>query len=480
MPRFKPSRTTVAVVVATTVLAVVTSFAAGGDSGGVNAGGANSGGVNSGGANAGGGTLSGGAGGGGPGGGGPTTPVVSGDDSTPGDILVKLRNDQALSPLLIKYGLVMIDRFGTRPIYRLQMIGSSSTGGILDQLKLEPDVLIAEPNYIQRSPEARKNSAWAIGTPEDYAAQWAPSAMRLTEAQALSTGAGVRVAVLDTGVDTTHPALQGHLAPGFDFVDFDTDPSEGGTLTSAGFGHGTHVAGLIAMVAPDATIVPYRVLDGNGVGNVWVLAEALLRAIDPDGNPDTDDGAQIVNMSLGTLSRTRLFASIAQLASCTAADPDVADTDISDAGYDADATRCSKFGGVVIVAAAGNDASDAVREYPAAEGASSLLAVAASGSDRRLAKFSNFGSWVQIAAPGDLITSTFPGGGYATWSGTSMASPLVAGTAALLHQREPNLSAADIARRLQRSSGTLCGSRLPSLDAAAALGAAAAPALACQ
>ncbi len=397
--------------------------------------------------------------------------AARGEEAAPGEILVKMRSDAALNPLLIKYGLTVVDRFGSRPIFRLKTIGATSTATALAALPSEPEVLIVEPNFIHQSPEARRNQPWAIGTAQTYAVQWAPQAMRLPEAQLRATGAGVRVAVLDTGVDRTHPLLRGRLLPGFDFVDFDADPSEVGGVGNPGFGHGTHVAGLIAMVAPDAKIMPFRVLDMDGVGNVWVLAEALLRAVDPDGNPDTDDGAHVINMSLGTLNRTRLFESIAQLVSCTPADPDLPETDVTDPGYNDDKTRCSRFGGIVIVAASGNDASAAVKQYPAAEGFKGLLAVAATGADGKLATFSNFGSWILIAAPGELITSAIPGGGFATWSGTSMASPLVAGTAALLHQREPALKPDEIVRRLQQSSSNLCGTNLHQLDAAAALGA---------
>ncbi len=397
--------------------------------------------------------------------------AARGEEFASGEILVKMRSDAALNPLLLKYSLTMVDRFGSRPIFRLKTIGAASAASVLAALQIEPDVLVAEPNFIQQSPEARRNQPWAIGSAQAYATQWAPQAMRLAEAQQRATGAGVRVAVLDTGVDLNHPLLLGRLLPGFDFVDFDADPSEVGGIGNPGFGHGTHVAGLIAMVAPDAKIMPFRVLDADGVGNVWVLAEALLRAVDPDGNPDTDDGAHIINMSLGTLNRTRLFDSIAQLASCTPADPALPETDLSDPGYNDDKARCGRFGGVVIVAASGNDASSAIKQYPAAEGFKGLLAVAATGADGKLAKFSNFGSWIQIAAPGDLITSSIPGGGFATWSGTSMASPLVAGTAALLHQREPALKPDEIVRRLQQSGGNLCGINLRQLDAAAALGA---------
>src|SRR5205085_8027847 len=124
--------------------------------------------------------------------------------------------------------------------------------------------LIAEGNAVHGTPEARKNAVWAIGSAQAFAQQWAPTALRIAEAQRFSTGAGIRIAVLDTGVDATHPLLAGHLLPGYDFVDDDADPSEEGTVGDAGFGHGTHVAGLIAMVAPSVQIMPLRVLDKNG------------------------------------------------------------------------------------------------------------------------------------------------------------------------------------------------------------------------
>jgi subtilisin family serine protease len=413
----------------------------------------------------------GGSGGGGGGGDG---------DTVASEILVKMRSETPLNALLLKYGLTMVDRFGSRPIFRLKTIGPANVGNVVNALSAEPDVLVAEPNYVQSTPEARRNQPWAIGNPQAFAAQWAPQAMRLPEALARATGAGVRVAVLDTGVDATHPMLQGHLLPGFDFVDFDANPAEVGNVGNPGFGHGTHVAGLVAMVAPEAMIVPYRVLDASGQGNVWVLAEALLRAVDPDGNPDTDDGAHIVNLSLGTLSRTRLFNAVAQLVTCTPPDAGLPETELDDRGYDVDRTRCSHFGGVVVVAASGNDGSSAVREYPAAEGFKGLIAVAASGSDGKLAKFSNSGSWIQMAAPGDLLTSAIPGGGLATWSGTSMASPLVAGTAALVRQANPGMPADDVARRVVRSTSALCGTNLRQLDAAAALNAPASPSRSCR
>ena len=405
-----------------------------------------------------------------------------GDATIAGEVLVKLRATGALDPLLAKYPLAVVDRFGQRPIYRLKVGGSATVHDVLAALGAEPDVLIAEPNFIHSSPEARKNVVWTIGTPTAYATQWALQSIRLPDAHRIATGNGVRVAVLDTGVDRTHPLLAGKLLPGFDFVDFDTDPSEGSAL-GVGYGHGTHVAGLVELAAPGATIIPLRVLDAAGQGNAWVLAEAMLYAVDPDGDPETDDGAHVINMSLGTISRTRLFDAMSQLVTCAVPDAgeliDPAD-DVSDPGYDGDKRRCANFGGAVVVAAAGNDASDSVREYPAAEGAYGLIAVAASSATGGLAKFSNFGSWIDVAAPGDAISSSVPGGGYGTWSGTSMAAPLASGVAALVREANPQLDADSIVRRVVLRSSTLCGTALHQLDALAALLDAPAPAIACH
>ena len=405
-----------------------------------------------------------------------------GDAQVAGEILVRLSNAAALGPLLQKHQLSLVSQFGARPIYRLQVIGLADTGAKIEALALEPQVLIAEPNSVNRSPEARRANAWTIGTPQAYAAQWAPAALRLPQAHALSTGAGMRVAVLDTGIDAAHPALAGRLLPGFDFVDFDNDPAEvGSAATSPSFGHGTHVAGIVAMVAPGAKIMPLRVLDADGAGNAWVLADAMLYAVDPDRNPATDDGAQVLNLSLGTLSRTAILDTIGTLATCTIPAVVVAPIDdFSDPGFNADKQRCAALAGAVVVAAVGNDASAALRQYPAAERFYGLLAVGASNAASQLASFSNFGTWVDVTAPGEAITSTVPGGGFGTWSGTSMAAPMAAGAAALLRASEPNLAPRDVARRLARASADLCGSKLRRIDAAAALQISAAPASVCR
>ena len=397
---------------------------------------------------------------------------AAGEAEVLGEVLVKLTSTDALGPLLLKHQLTQVGQFGARPIFRLKVIGNADTHATIDALVAEPTVLIAEPNFVHQSPEARRgNNAWAIGTESAYVAQWAPGALHLAEAQALTKGAGMRVAVLDTGIDLVHPLFAGKLLPGHDFVDGDLDPSEVGSHTPLGsFGHGTHVAGLIALVAPGAQIMPLRVLDATGQGNAWVLAEALLYAVDPDGNTGTNDGAHVINLSLGSLGRTQILDTIGRLATC--AIPPVVlrpRDDLADPGYNGDRDRCNAFGGAVVVAAAGNDASDALREYPAAEGVYGLVAVAASTSASRLASFSNFGGWIDFAAPGEGITSSVPGGIYGTWSGTSMAAPLAAGTAALVRALNPGLSARDVARRLATTSGNLCGTKMRRLDAEAAV-----------
>jgi subtilisin family serine protease len=386
--------------------------------------------------------------------------------SVEGEIILRLRDQAQIAPLLVKYQLSLTGRLGSRPIYRLKVIGNASIADKINALRHEADVQSAQPNTTYGGIEPVKNVGWAIGDPQLSGTQWAGTAIRLEEAQRLSTGAGVRVAVLDTGVDLQHPALAGKLLPGFDFVDSDSDPSEVGSVVSPYFGHGTHVAGLIALVAPDARIMPLRILDANGVGNAWVLAEAMLYAVDPDGNPDTDDGAHVINLSLSSLTKTDLFATVAKLVSCNKGS--LGSNAIGGVGTLGDKARCTGFGGAVVVAAAGNRASDK-QEYPAAESSTALLSVAASNATGRLAGFSNYGGWIELAAPGDGIISTVPGGGYASWSGTSMAAPLASGAAALLRATDWNLQADQLLQRLRDSGDKLCGTGMKGLDIAAAL-----------
>jgi thermitase len=127
-------------------------------------------------------------------------------------------------------------------------------------------------------------------------------------------------------------------------------------------------------------------------------------------------------------------------------------------------------GGPVVVAAAGNSGPSTAYEYPAAESAPVVLAVAASTESDTLADFSTRGPWVDLAAPGQNILSSVPDNEYGTWSGTSMATPLVAGTAALVRARYPNLSAAQVAARIVSESAIIAGPVPHRVDAARAVG----------
>ncbi len=399
--------------------------------------------------------------------------VTSANGIVAGEVVVNLRDPASLQALLAEYGLSAIDQFGRRPIYRLSAAAGTDTEALAARLAADARVLYAEPNLLAETPEGRRRQLWAIGgDASTYATQWNTGALRLPEAHAINTGSNVTVAVLDSGVEASHPALAGRLAAGFDFVDFDAAPNEEGRAGDAGYGHGTHVASLVAQVAPAARIMPIRVLDAQGVGNIWVLAEGLLHAVDPDGVPGTDDGAKVINMSLGTTRPTRLLEDIIERVSCGD------DYDDDDDDGDDDVVRCAAQGGAVVVSAAGN-AGDTTRQYPAAEQHSGALAVAASAENGTLASFSTRGDWVQVAAPGELIYGAVPGGAYGVWNGTSMAAPMAAGAAALLRSRYPGWKPSDVTSKLMGNGRQLCGSPLKQIDAASALDGNSGPSLVC-
>lgn len=401
------------------------------------------------------------------------------------DLVLQLKPGHDITALSATYRLTVVMQFGQRPIYRVRAAPGQDSAALLLALQGDTAVRFAETDVENSAPEARNLSVWAIGGDVgSYATQWAPDALRLARAHTVSQGDGVRVAVLDSGADLNHPLLAPRLARaangqvlGRDFVGDDNDPSEEGAAGQAGYGHGTHVAGLVALAAPQARLMPVRVLDSSGRGNGWVLAEALAWAINPDGNPLTDDGAHVINLSLGSTQPTQLLKLVTGLATCDFDD----DSEIeNDPRFAADVARCAAGYQTVVVAAAGNTGSVDERLYPAAEQAKGSLAITASTQALRLADFANAGSWVSLAAPGERIISSVPGGSYGVWSGTSMAAPMAAGTAALVlsswpaggdRSRQPMRQwlAETVTQRLTGRAVKLCGTSMLQLDAAGAV-----------
>ena len=183
-------------------------------------------------------------------------------------------------------------------------------------------------------------------------------------------------------------------------------------------GHGTHVAGIAALVAPEAGLLIGRVLDADGRGDIFSVAAGIAWA--------TTQGASVINMSLGMLgTSTVLEYALAQADSL----------------------------GVVCVAAAGNNAGETPIEYPASS--AHVLAVAAIDESDRAATFTSYGSFVAISAPGVNIRSAFTGGTYALWNGTSMAAPFVSGSVALLRALHSGWTRVPVATRLAATARSL-------------------------
>jgi thermitase len=299
----------------------------------------------------------------------------------------------------------------SRAIYLLQAPPNSDLEQLAEAITADDRTIYAEPNRPTDAPEAIGRETFVWGGEDDgpYIGQYAPEMLGLPAAHALSQGAGVIVAVIDTGVQLNHPELAPRLTTArIDFVDGDSVPEdEFGTGNNYGAGHGTHVAGIIRLVAPQAQIMPIRVLDTDGRGYSATVAEAILFAL--------ENGANVINLSLGMPYASELLEDIIE-----------------------DATE----EGVVVVASAGN-LNSTQKQYPAAT--ECVISVTAVDANRVKADFASYGEWLLLSAPGMGIYSTLPVDGYGSWSGTSMAAPFAAGQAALLLGLNPNLNVVQVA-----------------------------------
>ena len=305
----------------------------------------------------------------------------------------------------------------------------------------------AEPDYIAAIPETELinhqlggtsalggPTTWAMAgglssaplgldlTPNDplFSQQWHQAKINTAGAWDLAKATGVVIAIVDTGSTCNHPDLVGKCLAGYDYANNDSDPTDDQ-------GHGTHVSGIAAAltnngvggagVAWDAKILPVKVLGASGSGSHSAIASGIIWA--------ADHGADVINMSLGGQFTTNALR-------------------------DAVAYAISK--NVVVVAAAGND-NTSNPSYPASY--PGVICVAATTQSDTKASFSNYGTCIDVASPGVGILSSVMNGSYQAWSGTSMASPIVAGLAGLLKGQNKAMSPDQVQRVIEDTADDL-------------------------
>lgn len=347
--------------------------------------------------------------------------------------------------LLIHQGIAASSAAGANLLVKFR------TGGPVDArtvpgigvtvLRVSPDrapALLASLRHDPRVEFAERDATLrAAAAPNDYwwPSQWSPLKVGAPAAWDLSTGSErTVVAVLDSGLDFSQPDLQGATVPGRDIVNSDADPRDD-------YGHGTQVAGVagarsnngigVASYCWRCSIMPVKVLGSTGTGSVSNVAAGIVWA--------TDHGARVINLSLGGAASATL-AEAAQYA------------------YDR---------GVVLVAAAGNSSSSAPT-YPAA--LPTVIGVAGSDASDQLTGTSNFGSWVEVAAPGCNFTTGLSSW-FGTFCGTSSAAPVVAGVAGLAISLAPGASNRQVEEAIESTAVPQPYVRYGRIDAAGALNA---------
>jgi len=331
------------------------------------------------------------------------------------DRILKRRQPQARTTETVGY-VGPDGRFGNRALHIVE-VNPASEEALVQALSQDPNIEFAE---LDRAIPP------AATTPNDtrYGAQWHLPKIQAPASWDGSKGDGIVIAVLDTGVDGTHPDLSGKLLPGWNAVD-------GGYDTADINGHGTAVAGTaaaqtdnttgVAGVAWNARILPVRITNSSDGYAYWSdIARGLQWA--------ADNGADVANISYG-VSNSATVANAAQY-------------------------MRSKNG--LVVVAAGNDGIDtAYADNPY------MITVSATDSSDAKASWSNYGAFIDVAAPGVSILTTSRGGSYGNWSGTSFASPVTAGVVAEIMGANPSLSPDQVERILKDSADKVAGAIHP-------------------
>ncbi len=362
-------------------------------------------------------TQGGGGGGGGTGG--------TGDEMITGQIVVTLAPDVTPAAIAADHQAAVIEYDAEEREVTFAPIAPQTDLGLQTALAADPRVQTAEANLWLETAEARQQSFAfddGAGNSASFGEQPAAAAIHLAQAHDVALGTGVKVAIIDTGIDTHHPQLRTSYVGGIDFVDHDDDPTDvangidddGDGNIDESFGHGTHVAGIVHLVAPGAQLLAIRVLDADGRGDIRQVAAGVRWAV--------AHGAKVINLSLGSLTRA-----------------DALQNALSEA----------ESQGVIVISSAGNWGSDTPVEFPARS--THVAAIAAVDAASNPATFSSYGRIVALAAPGVGVRSTYPGGRYRLWSGTSMAAPFVTGTVALLAEMHPTW---DLVQMLDRIDAT--------------------------
>jgi thermitase len=329
-------------------------------------------------------------------------------------------------------------RFGAVRGGRLAVVrprSGKATDALRKRLRSTDGVAYAEPDFFQfASMEKVPNDPFYT---LDYALVDSPADHDIDAPTAWGTRTScAKVAILDTGIDTDHPDLAPNVYKSSDKPNNGKDDDKNGYVDDTyGYnaingkgsgeddnGHGTHVSGIVAGrgnngngstgVCWSAKLVAVKFMNSHGKGSTSVAIDGIDYAV--------KNGIKIINCSFGSSSKSSALH---------------------------DAVDYAQDHNVLLVVAAGNDSENIDKNpiYPASYTDSNILAVAASTDEDTLASFSNFGSeGVDVAAPGDEIFSTYLGGGYKYLSGTSMAAPYAAGTAALLRKQESDATYGDL------------------------------------